>query len=192
MPEGNGQSLRLTYAQLAEARGISKASAERLVRSRKWPRILGNDGVAIVIVPPGETFPGSGGGSGSGKPGRHRRPRTLPHDPPPDTLLDIRGAIEVALAPLREQLEHERGRADRAEQHIEAIRNELTEARVAERGAIAEAADLRRRLDQADTDHRQALDRLAAAQERIAALLTDQRTPSPPEPSPRRRWWRWR
>jgi hypothetical protein len=59
MPEGNGQSLRLTYAQLAEARGISKASAERLVRARKWPRILGNDGIVIVIVPSGEAAPGS-------------------------------------------------------------------------------------------------------------------------------------
>jgi hypothetical protein len=79
MPEGNGQSLRLTYAQLAEARGISKASAERLVRARKWPRILGNDGVAIVIVPPREASPGSGGGSGpgsgSGQSGGRRRPR---------------------------------------------------------------------------------------------------------------------
>jgi len=35
--------------------------------------------------------------------------------------------------------------------------------------------NLCRRLDQADTDRRQTLDRLAAAQERIAALLTDQR-----------------
>src|SRR4051794_30019293 len=100
MPEGNGQNLRLTYAQLAEARGISKASAERLVRARKWPRILGNDGVAIVIVPPGETAPGSGGGSapesGGGKPGGRRRPRTPPHDPSPD----IRGMIEVAVEPL--------------------------------------------------------------------------------------------
>ena len=48
------------------------------------------------------------------------------------------------------------------------------------------AADLRRRLDQADTDRRQALDRLAATQERIAALLTDQRAPA------RRSWWPWR
>ena len=32
--------------------------------------------------------------------------------------------------------------------------------------------DLRRRLDQSETDRRQALDRLAAAQERITALLT--------------------
>src|SRR5690348_11686922 len=136
MPEGDGQSLRLTYAQLAEARGISRASAERLVRARKWPRILGNNGVAIVIVPPGEASPGSGGesapGSGGGKPGGRRRPRTPPHDPPPDhapePYPDIQGMIETAVAPLREQLEHERERADRAEQQITALRNELAEA----------------------------------------------------------------
>ena len=51
--------------------------------------------------------------------------------------------------------------------------------------------DLRRRLDQADADRRQALDRLAASQERIAALLTDQRPPPPTAPK-RRLWWRWR
>src|SRR3954468_4832182 len=99
MPEGDGQSLRLTYAQLAEARGISKASAERLVRARKWPRILGNDGVAIVIVPPGEASPGPGGG----KPGGRHRPRIPPHDPSPDHAPeprpDIRGVIEAAVTP---------------------------------------------------------------------------------------------
>src|SRR3954453_5447440 len=126
MPEGDGQSLRLTYTQLAGARGISRASAERLVRARKWPRILGNNGVAIVIVPPGEASPGSGGGSapgsGGGKPGGRRRPRTLPHDPLQDHALepppDIRGVIEAAITPLREQLEYDRERANRAEQQI--------------------------------------------------------------------------
>ena len=48
--------------------------------------------------------------------------------------------------------------------------------------------DLRHRLDQADTDRRQAIDRLAAAQERITALLTDQR--AIPAPA-RRSWWPW-
>src|SRR4051794_16114533 len=172
MPEGDGQSLRLTYAQLAEARGISRASAERLVRARKWPRILGNDGVAIVIVPPGEASPGSGGGSGPGsggsKPGGRRRHRTPPHDPPHDHALepspDIRGVIEAAVTPLREQLEHERERADRAEQQITALRDELAEARITERVATTETTDLRRRLDQADADRRQTLDWLATAQ----------------------------
>jgi hypothetical protein len=55
--------------------------------------------------------------------------------------------------------------------------------------ALDQIQDLRRRLDQADTDRRLALDRLAAAQERITALLTDQH--AAPAPSGRR-WWSWR
>src|SRR4051794_14665665 len=49
--------------------------------------------------------------------------------------------------------------------------------------------DMRHRLDAADTERRQSLDRLAAAQERIAALLTDQRPTAPA--APRRSWLRW-
>jgi hypothetical protein len=53
--------------------------------------------------------------------------------------------------------------------------------------------DLRHRLDQADTDRRQVLDRLAAAQERVTALLTDQRpAPAAPPPPAPRHWWNWR
>ena len=66
----------------------------------------------------------------------------------------------------------ERRRADeeraRAEQQIERLLKELSESRTAERLMTAESADLRRRLDQREADHRQALDRLVAAQERIA------------------------
>jgi hypothetical protein len=132
MPDDGAASLRMTYAQLADARGITKASAERLVRNRKWPRVRGNDGVAIVIVPPGQAAPGAAPGSGGGQPGGRRRPG----HPPPDPLPDIRGAIEAAVAPLREQLEHERKRADDAEKQVAAMRAELVEARVAERVAV--------------------------------------------------------
>src|SRR4051794_35072176 len=149
MPEGDGQSLRLTYAQLAEARGISKASAERLVRARKWPRILGNDGVAIVIVPPGETAPGSGGGKPGGRIRHGRPPRNPPPNHAPDLPPDFRGMIDAAIAPIREQL-------DRAEQKVAALQTELVELRIAERAAASlaeyatgEAADLRQRLDAA-------------------------------------------
>jgi hypothetical protein len=48
--------------------------------------------------------------------------------------------------------------------------------------------DLRHRLDRADDERGRLQEQLAAAQERIAALLTDQRTPAPPA----RRWWNWR
>jgi hypothetical protein len=106
MPDGGGPKLRLTYAQLAEARGISKASAERLVRSRKWPRVLGNDGVAIVIVPPGEASPGSlpgaAPGSGGGNQEGRTRPGRPPRNPPPeqghDPAPDFQGVIEAAIA----------------------------------------------------------------------------------------------
>src|SRR3954454_17680069 len=50
--------------------------------------------------------------------------------------------------------------------------------------------DLRHRLDEANAERRQTADRLAAAQERIAALLTDQR-PTAPAPA-RRSWLPWR
>ena len=65
-----------------------------------------------------------------------------------------------------------------------ATRLAAAEARLAD--AQEQISDLRHRLDEERTDRRQALDRLAAAQERIAALLTDRRV------VPARRWWRWR
>ncbi len=42
----------LTLADLGRARGISKASAARLVRRHKWRRQAGNDGRVRVLVPP--------------------------------------------------------------------------------------------------------------------------------------------
>lgn len=41
----------LTYAELAEALGITPASAKRLAIRRGWPKQLGNDGKARVMVP---------------------------------------------------------------------------------------------------------------------------------------------
>jgi hypothetical protein len=41
----------LTYAELAEALGITPASANKLARRKRWPRVPGNDGKARVSVP---------------------------------------------------------------------------------------------------------------------------------------------
>ena len=67
-----------------------------------------------------------------------------------------------------------------------ATRLAAAEARLA--GAQDQIADLKHRLDEERADRRQTADRLAAAQERITALLTDQR---PTAPAPIRRWWTW-
>ena len=73
-----------------------------------------------------------------------------------------------------------------------ATRLAAAEARLAD--AQDQIGDLRRRLDEERTERRQTAERLAAAQERIAALLTDQRPVAPaPQPAPARRsWWRRR
>ena len=48
---------RMTYAELAQARAISLASARRLARRHHWPRQAGNDGIVRVIVPLGHLVP---------------------------------------------------------------------------------------------------------------------------------------
>ena len=51
---GGDGARRMTYAELAQARAISLASARRLARRHHWPRQVGNDGVVGVIVPLGQ------------------------------------------------------------------------------------------------------------------------------------------
>jgi hypothetical protein len=141
MPDGGENWLPMTYAQLAAARGIKRSSAERLARIHKWPRVTGNGGAVIVSVPPEMASPDPSPGSR----GRIRQPdpplRAWGRIPTPD----IRGAIEAAVAPLREQLEHERKRADSAEQQVVALRSELVEVRIAERVAAERAKMLDQR-----------------------------------------------
>jgi DNA repair exonuclease SbcCD ATPase subunit len=44
-------SRSLTYAEMAEALKITPASANKLARRKRWPRVPGNDGKARVSVP---------------------------------------------------------------------------------------------------------------------------------------------
>jgi hypothetical protein len=41
----------LSYAELAEARGIDRLSAVRITRNRRWQKQKGNDGTIRVAVP---------------------------------------------------------------------------------------------------------------------------------------------
>src|SRR3954470_1627215 len=42
---------RLTYGELAAARGVTVATARRMATRYKWPKQMGNDGLARVSVP---------------------------------------------------------------------------------------------------------------------------------------------
>jgi hypothetical protein len=111
-----GPVRRLTYTELAAERGVTRGAAERLVRRRRWPKVLGNDGRVRVLVPPPDTGPAVEHTS---------RPRRRARTPPPDTGPDIAPAIAAAVAPLMTLIEIERRRADAAIVELAVLRAEL-------------------------------------------------------------------
>ncbi len=52
--DSGGDTRWMTYAELAQARGIKEPAAVRLVQRRGWERQPGNDGSTRVAVPLGE------------------------------------------------------------------------------------------------------------------------------------------
>jgi len=139
---------RMTYAELADVRGISAASAERLARRRRWARQAGNDGVVRVLVPVAEAQKSS----------RRTTPvriRTSARTSGGISAPDIR-TYERAIELLGQQLERERGRADYAEER----------AAHAEQHAEAERA----RIDELQAG-------LVAERQRVIAILTGPRRP---------------
>jgi hypothetical protein len=139
----------LTYAELAQLRGIDRASAFKLVLRHKWRRQKNNQGQVIALVP--SDFSDQ-------------------RDASRDNGYDASHAFETALAAirethagevqaLREQLEMVKAQADlsrdavlRAEttiagerQQVEALRERLDAANAEARDALQAADDLRRR-----------------------------------------------
>jgi hypothetical protein len=51
MSDDTPETLRLTYAELAKARGITLAAARRMTFRHRWPKQIGNDGFTRVMVP---------------------------------------------------------------------------------------------------------------------------------------------
>ena len=112
---------RMTYAELAASRGTSQHSVERLVRRRRWPRQVEDDGVVRVLVPLREVKnvkePRADGGILAGE-------RVAPAGPPvplashpvpaPDIVPIIRDTLRELIEPLAAQLEQERRRAEDA------------------------------------------------------------------------------
>jgi FtsZ-binding cell division protein ZapB len=110
----------MTYAELADARGISTASAIRLTFRKKWRRQAGNDGIARVAVPNGEETP------------RREAKDDDTHADTPDTIPDISHALkvlELAVSTLRERAEAAEKRSDHAEDRADKLQAENVELR---------------------------------------------------------------
>ncbi len=151
----------MSYAELAEVRRITAASAIKLVLRRGWRRQKDNHGVMRALVPPEWSAPA---------PGRDFEPD--------EHLSQAINALEMSVATLRERAEAaehaatiERARADRAEQamkaeysrgnylrdKIDALRADLAEAEAAAEQARYEGwqtAQSGEALRQADAEWR--------------------------------------
>ena len=159
---------RMTYAELAAVRGISKHAAETLVRRRKWLKQIGNDGVVRVLVPPDEA------------PRRQRVTTNTDCDPPLSAPLirEVVGeAVAACIGPLTTQLERETIRAERAEYQLEAERQRVEDGR-------KRIDELQQRVDELHTDLADAVtaERIAAGEaSALRAIVTGLRA---------RPWWR--
>ena len=126
----------LTYAELAKARGIDRASAAKLVLRRKWRRQKDNQGVLRILVPGDWADP-----SGDKSPDD-----TM--DSPPDISQAI-SALEQAVAAASEREKQVRAERDAERARADAAEREREEARIRAAAAEAEAKGLREALAEA-------------------------------------------
>ncbi len=122
----------MSYAELAEARGIREPAAVRLVQRRKWERQHGNDGTARIAVPVFEL-----------RPSRPVAPDVVPVAPDITEALN-RERERADAAEAREAAAT--ARATRAEQERDQVRQEREDARVRAAMAEGEAKALREAL----------------------------------------------
>jgi hypothetical protein len=128
---------RMTYAELAQVRGISPASAKRLTQRHRWGRQVGNDGVVRVTVPLSALVnakkPTADTDSLSPETGA-TDPATsiaVAADVTGDAIDDVAPATNAlvrAIEALREQLALERARCERFERRIDSLQAELSAA----------------------------------------------------------------
>ena len=139
----------MTYAELAEVRGIDKQSAARLTFRKHWRRQRDNHGTVRVLVPPDW----------------QDRSRDTSRDASDDASRDLSrdvsrviAPLEAAITTLRDQLERANGRADRAEA-----------ATAAERGRADALRDRLTTMQEQLADAHAALQGAEVAETRIAA-----------------------
>jgi hypothetical protein len=170
----------LTYAELAEALRITPASANKLARRKRWPRVPGNDGKARVSVPEDALV---------------RRdslldappvsPQVSPPPSPPDNLIK---ALEAHVETLKAQLAAAEARIDKQADDMVAYDTAYAAGLAAERAKaermIAEfaardaqhAAELK--SEQAQTE--KAIAAFSALADRLDKLAAERARP----------WWR--
>jgi predicted nucleic acid-binding Zn-ribbon protein len=152
----------MSYAQLAEIRGITKKAAQRLTLRHQWRRQPANDGGVLVWVP-----------EDAAAPGRQTGGQTVRRDGGSDTLMaGALAALEDAVAALRDQLDVANARAERAEADRADGRQQADDLRAQIEVLNAEIVVMRDKADRALAEERHRADRAEAA---IVAAASDVR-----------------
>jgi hypothetical protein len=156
MRDGEEEAVRwLSYSQIAELRGISRTSAERIVRRAKWRRQVDNQGVTRAAVPLAYAdFVRTGP-----RDGQAERQEDRQAESPPDStsLAVLQGAVDA----LRQRAERAEAETDSAHKRadVAVALADRTLAQLAE--TSAEVEKLRDRLDAAEGRARVAEDVVA-------------------------------
>jgi hypothetical protein len=151
---------RMTYAELAQARSISLASARRLARRHHWSRQVGNDGIVRVTVPLGQVESGPRPTSGKTRDPTENAglgladamshgtdPRTTSNGPRPDPgLMAGDPRTGPGTDPLAQAVETLREQLGIANRRIDELLLALADARTAALISGCEAATLRTQL----------------------------------------------
>src|SRR5690349_13197150 len=107
----------LTLAELAEARGIDKLSAARLVRRHRWRRQKDNEQRVRALVPLKWIE------------GKEDSPRDNPADNPADLSHALK-VLEASVASLTTARERAEARADTLQTRLDAAQVELSAAKI--------------------------------------------------------------
>lgn len=101
--DAGGDVRSLSYDEIAEARGISRTSAIRLVQRKGWRRQPGNDGTVRVMVPPTELNANKADAPG-------KRPDDTPDDAPDASWIVavLERQTDLERAALERQIDQER------------------------------------------------------------------------------------
>jgi hypothetical protein len=134
---GEAETRWVTYAELAEARGIDKASAIRLTLRRKWQRQKDNRGIVRVMVPVDDLRPSGDASNGTSA--------DMSYEASADTERLV-GTLEARIAALEADVTRERELAGEERKRADLATSELRLVAEARARAEGEVAGLREAL----------------------------------------------
>jgi hypothetical protein len=151
--QDNPEERWMTFAELADARGISRESAIRLIRKKRWRRQRDNRGNVIALIPdPWADPPDRPADDPAERPAEQANNPAEPRWAINGFHTQALATLDTAVTTLREQLVRAEARADSADQRADQAEARADAAESDSRRADALIADLEGALRAKDTE----------------------------------------